>query len=76
MGKLQSRDRRQPGQATASSDRPGEDAAVQGQGGSLVQPRQAATDLVEKLQSRDRDAAWSVFRPRQAAKDLVGEAAG
>ena len=45
---------RQPGQASESRERPGGEAAVQGQGGSLARPRLAATDLVEKLQSRDR----------------------
>jgi hypothetical protein len=41
------------------SNKPGEEAAVQGQGGSLVMPWQAATDLVKMLQSKDREAAWS-----------------
>ena len=42
-----------------SSDRSVEEAAFQGQGGSLVRPQRAATDLVKMLQSRDREAAWS-----------------
>ena len=50
---------RQPDQASSSSDRPGRKAAVQGQGGSLVRPRPAVTDLVKKLHSRNREAAWS-----------------
>ena len=50
---------RQPDQASASSDRPGGEAAVQGHVGSLARPWLAATDLVEKLQSTDREAAWS-----------------
>ena len=35
-----------------------EEGAVKGQGGSQTRTRQAATDLVEKLQSWDREAAW------------------
>ena len=64
---------RQPGQASQSSERlgwrscrlvfslvpykPGGEAAVNGQRGRLARPRRVATDLVEKLQSRDREAA-------------------
>ena len=41
----------------ASSDRPGGEAAVQGQGGSLARPPQAVIDMLKKLQSRNREAA-------------------
>ena len=49
----------QPGQALAISNCPGGEAAVQGKGGSLARLCRAAKDLVEKLQSRDREEAWS-----------------
>ena len=43
----------------SSSDKSGGEAAVQGQRDSLAKPGRAVIDLVKKLQSRNREAAWS-----------------